>query len=278
MANSRSAARWLLTTACCGLLVLVVDVRAGGAELPDPETADPKDMPRLLIQMLGEGLRKTKRVDDYTATFYRMERVNDKIGDEERILLKFRERPFSVYMKWLSGDKKGREVVYIAGTNDNKMRLRLGPRELIVLPFRTVSLDPNHPTVLKHARHPITNAGFRNGLKAIKDICELALRQGDLGDGSVVSKGTRPFKDAPNDSGNRNVRETYVIERTLPQKDEYYCKRLVIYLDTKTYFPIRIVTYGFDEELLERYTYRDIRVNQGLTDADFDEKNEQYNF
>jgi hypothetical protein len=35
---------------------------------------------------------------------------------------------------------------------------------------------------------------------------------------------------------------------------------------------------GAPPELLESYTYVNIKINQGFTDADFDDKNKAYNF
>jgi hypothetical protein len=48
--------------------------------------------------------------------------------------------------------------------------------------------------------------------------------------------------------------------------------------------PIRYVAYdwpareGAKPEVLEEYNYLDLKVNVGLTDADFDPRNPSYNF
>jgi hypothetical protein len=47
---------------------------------------------------------------------------------------------------------------------------------------------------------------------------------------------------------------------------------------------VRYASYGFpvgdskDLPILEEYTYLDIKLNVGLTDADFDHKNAEYKF
>ena len=256
------------------LFVLAFCVTSLGEELPDPKDVDPTDMPELVIEMLDRGIRNLRRVRDYSTVFYRMERVGNDIGDEERILLKFRSRPFSVYMKWLDGDKRGREVIYVHGQNDNKMVVHTGPRELLILPLPTIRIDPNDPMVLKRSRHPITNAGFRNTLTSIKAVFEDALRRGHLGPESVIYRGRRPFREKDESW----ECDTYIFERLLPDGEGYYCRKMLLYLDTKTFFPVRMKTYGFDNKVLEQYTFKVIRPNQGFTDLDFDEDNEDYGF
>ena len=50
------------------------------------------------------------------------------------------------------------------------------------------------------------------------------------------------------------------------------------------HFPIRVEVYelpldrGKGPQLVEEYTYLDVKLNNGYTDADFDPKNRQYKF
>ena len=57
-------------------------------------------------------------VISYTATFYKQERVGNKLLDEERIELKF-QRPHKVYMRWVGKAHKGREALYVRGENED---------------------------------------------------------------------------------------------------------------------------------------------------------------
>jgi hypothetical protein len=57
-----------------------------------------------------------------------------------------------------------------------------------------------------------------------------------------------------------------------------------IYLDDELQIPIRYEAYdwpeqqGADPVLLEEYTYLNLKLNQGFTDADFDVHNPNYGF
>jgi hypothetical protein len=57
-----------------------------------------------------------------------------------------------------------------------------------------------------------------------------------------------------------------------------YADRTDVYLYKDSLLPHTIVSYGRNRELLESYTYGDIRTNVGLDDSDFDPLNEEYNF
>jgi hypothetical protein len=57
-----------------------------------------------------------------------------------------------------------------------------------------------------------------------------------------------------------------------------------IFIDDRLGIPVRYEAYdwpaaeGSQPQLIEAYTYLDVQVNVGLTDADFDHENAEYNF
>ena len=64
------------------------------------------------------------------------------------------------------------------------------------------------------------------------------------------------------------------------ENHDYYQAR--IFVDKDKGLPIHYETYGWPKspgelpELLEQYTYTNLNLNVGLTDADFSEDNPQY--
>ena len=82
-------------------------------------------MALLMNQLLLEkGCRLLDTVPDYTATFSKQEYVGGSLSDNQVINLKCRHQPFSVYMKWVVGDK-GQELLYVDGENDQKMLVKM---------------------------------------------------------------------------------------------------------------------------------------------------------
>ncbi len=57
-----------------------------------------------------------------------------------------------------------------------------------------------------------------------------------------------------------------------------------VFVDNQWHFPTRVEVYELPRDdkhvprLLEEYTYLDVKLNNGYTDADFNPKNRQYKF
>lgn len=58
----------------------------------------------------------------------------------------------------------------------------------------------------------------------------------------------------------------------------YYSARGTVWVSPDTLLPVRIEIYDANDALYERYAYRDVRLNIGLTDLDFDPENPDYRF
>jgi hypothetical protein len=60
------------------------------------------------------------RIQAYTARFIREERVAGALRPREEALLKF-QRPGRLYLKWIGGPPKGREILFVEGRDDDKI-------------------------------------------------------------------------------------------------------------------------------------------------------------
>ena len=78
-------------------------------------------------------------------------------------------------------------------------------------------------------------------------------------------------------TGKVGDRPTYVYERTLPytgEGGEWPDRVLIYHLDAETLLPLSCASYADDakQKLLGKYEYTDVKLNVGLTEADFDGK------
>ena len=243
----RAAGFWLASLALLSLLFTQTNARA-------QDHAD-------LENRLQETEAALAKVDNYTAIFHRLERVNGKMIPEETAYLKFK-RPFKVYMKWIN-PFKGRESLYVEGANHNKVRVRgTGLAELI-----TVNLEPTGALAMENSRHPVTDAGLEVLVKKI----DANLRRG-------LSAGELTLKD----HGEQTVygRKTRELEGVLPKDPArgYYCYRCIVDLDVETKMPIKTRIFDWEDQLVECYGYENLSLNPGLSDRDFDPKNPEYHF
>ncbi len=209
------------------------------------------------LQLLQMKCHET--VIDFTATFHKQERIDGKLRDEEVATMKWRRDPFSVYMKFVVGDK-GKEALYVDGQNGGKMRAHAGG----LLSWIKLWVEPDSSRAMKDNLRPITKAGMTNMLSAALAVYEEAARNGDL---KVEFLGTMTAAG----------RTCYGIKRTLPKKDIYPGKELVLFIDCEKLVPVGADSYDWDGQIMSKYRYADVKLNTGLTDKDFDWKNPDYN-
>jgi len=270
------------------LVAISTGLWAAEAEKKKTKTVDPKSLRQYynddgIIHLLEVALKKIKRYRTYTYGFVRCERIGGSLTEEEHIAVKVRHRPFSIYMKWLededlNGSNSGREVLYVDGKNDGKFMVHLGPRDNLLIPFRTVSMAPNDKMVRNKSRHPITKAGMLSLTKGLLHQFKLAKKHGDLKKGNVVVSEDKNLWFLEDEDGKQPIPYAIKIVRQLPKRgDIYYCKKLIMHLDPVTFFPVRIKTYDWDDSVLEIYTYKNVK-RASLTSKDFDSKNKGYNF
>jgi Protein of unknown function (DUF1571) len=220
-------------------------------------------------------------IADYSAIVIKRERVNGTLGEHEFMYTKVRNRkhengavrvPFSVYMNFLKpASVKGREVIYVEGANGGNITAHEGGMKGRFLP--TMNLDPHGMIAMQGQRYPITDFGFEN---LVVKLIEKGERDRKHGECTVEFRtGAQVEKDRP----------CTVLVVTHPVPRQYFDFHVAeIFIDDKLNIPVRYAAYswpaqeGGEKELLEEYTYRDIKLNLNMTNADFDPKNTKYNF
>lgn len=227
------------------------------AEMEPVAKADPLAFLRLALQWHDD------TVADYSCQFVKVEKIGTEIRKPETMQMKFRVKPFSVYLKWAAEPSKGQEVIYVDGVNDGKAYVH--PSGLLGILFRKVNIDPLSKLALKHSRRPITMAGMGNMLRLIIPQCEAAKANGDL---------TLTYEGIKQEAG----RPTYVFKRVLPHKPGYTCPTLLIYVDCEYLMCVRTDAWDWNGDILSQYSYTGLVLNPGLADEDFDPENGNYSF
>jgi outer membrane lipoprotein-sorting protein len=219
-----------------------------------------------------------RTVRDYSATIVKQERIGSQLV-QTVMFAKIREKPFSVYLNFLdrSDDKgvKGREVIYVQGRNGDKLLVHTPGLQDATL--GTLSLPPNGFLGMRGERYPITEIGLANLCRQLIQRGEAAGGPGQAAPGQIAVKRYRHARI--------NARACTLMEITYPvqeRKNRGYLAR--VFLDDQLHFPIRVEVYelprdrGQGPQLVEEYTYLDVKLNNGYSDADFDPKNPQYKF
>ena len=121
------------------------------------------------MRLIERGIEFLTKTPDYTAQFVKQELVNGDLLDEQEMEMKVRHAPFSVYLKWVTGEQ-GREILFVEGANDGHMKAHGGGWK-IRLP--TVSLEPTNSLAMAESRYPVNKAGL---LELVRDLIEYAYR------------------------------------------------------------------------------------------------------
>lgn len=226
--------------------------------------------------------RIQKTVDDYTCTIIKRERIKGVLGNHEFMSAKIRNRKLnadgtleqglSVYLNFLKPDSvKGREVIWVEGKNNGKMRAHEGGLKGRILP--SVWLDPDGPIAMNGQLHPIYDIGIENLITQL-----IVKGERDRKHGECEVKFTEGVKI--------NGRVNTLLEVRHPvQRPHFEFHLAQIFIDNELNLPVRYAAYHWPTDpndkngpVLEEYTYVDMKLNQGLTDVDFDSENPNYNF
>lgn len=240
------------------------------------------------LSPLDDALQRARRslsqcqatINDYTALLVKRERIGTTLGPHEYMTAKIRCRklqegqivqPLSVYLSFVKpASIKGREVLYVEGQNDGNLIAHEGGFKGKFLP--TVNLPPTGTLAMRGQRYPMTEIGLENLLVKLIERGEQARQLPDVK--AELRSGIKI-----------NNRPCTLLTVTQPTKrPELLFYQAKVYMDEELNVPIRYVAYDWPQpgqkklDVVEEYNYLNLKLNVGLTDADFDPNNSSYNF
>ncbi len=200
---------------------------------------------------------------DFTCTFIKQERIRGTLKAEQHINVKHLTTPFSVSLQWTrSAPTFSDAVLYVEGKYDNQFLARLTGLIGLIVPSRLEK--PESDLAMKNTLRSVNQFGFGRSLKSLIDVYKQADKAGDLKTsfGGYAQVGGNAEKKIPG-------RKCLVLIRHLPAKDDYPAYKTVTYIDVDYLVPLCIEGFDWDNKLLCRYLYRDLKFNVALTPDDF---------
>lgn len=260
-----------------------------GAPLdPEPEAPTPSAAGRVSaagsaaalargLQMAREALARLDGHADYACTWSKRERARSLIGrvrlTDERLALKFRRLPRSVYVRYLAPEAKaGTEAIWVEGRNDGRLIAHSTRSPLDLL--GTLRLAPTEWMAMIDQRYPITRMGLRTIAEEILRLveehaealaaCDVRLLEGQTVDG----------------------RPCHCMEVVAPGPLPGLALALArVHFDVGWGVPVRLERWDYlledglrEKRLVEAYTATDLRFDVGLEDEDFDPANPDYGY
>jgi hypothetical protein len=237
----------------------------------DPTGAGAEHPLAPVIRWADDALLQMQALRDYSSTFTKREFVDGRLQEQQVMYVKVRQHPFSVYLQFLApNDVRGQEALYIVGRNGgNLLAHPVGIKQALV---GTISIAPDSETAMEGNRHPITDFGVRRLMETYREGALVDAQYGEC-DVQII------------ENARVNNRPCVCIDVTHPQpRKEFRFHRCRLYVDQQWNLPVRYECYdwakrpGEAPQLVEEYTYQGLRLNVGLSDADFDSNNPQYRF
>jgi hypothetical protein len=232
----------------------------------DATTTDPIYLAKKTIADCQDRYRL---IHDYTCKFVKRERIDGRLTAPHVMDMKARTNPKSLYFKFHQPNQ-GREAIYIQGRHDGRIVAHdVGLGKLFA---GTMYLDPRGSMAMEENRHPVTEAGLGSLIDTIARHWSIELTPGE----SVVSLHA---------NARAHNHPCTLIESIHPQRGpNFLFHKVKLYVDNQHGLPIRFEAYdwpkhpGAAPELVEEYSYLDLKTNVGLRESDFDPANKQYSF
>lgn len=246
-------------------------VNIPGSDVNSPAVINPplqesSEALRNLISQLKRSAEEIRRIPAYTAVLEQQVFHRDRLLDAEKMELKLRHAPFSVYLRW-PGDNQ--QALYVDGQNDNRLLVR--PTRGLASLRGTWRLRPDSAQAMQDSRYPITTLGIEKLCQMILDFHVASPQPGhaDL----VCRERTSAVDGRPTTAFDLQ----FASQESCP---EY--SRATMHFDNQTHLLISVENFrwgpdGGRDELLERYVYHDF-APAALSEEDFSHENAAYSF
>ena len=226
--------------------------------------------PKILLQKTVEHF--SKDVTDYTGTFFKQERINDKICDPQEIDFKFKTKPHSIFMEWKNNPGKIDKLLYVENANDNKALLH--PRGVFSW-IKSVKRAPNDKDIMKSTLKPCTEFGFekiaKSMLKEFKDynVKFISSPCHSLEGGNPALKS---LAEGEANSEHTQICTIIKFELSTDNPKKGSPTKVTVTYDTNIHAPIERIAYNKQNLLMYSYTYKNLKFNTNLTDKNFTQK------
>jgi hypothetical protein len=210
-----------------------------------------------------------ENVSDYTCIFYKRERIDGQLTPQFIMMMKARTKPKSIYFKF-EEPYRGREAIYVEGRNSGRILAHdVGFTKFLA---GTMELEPTSSRAMEENRHPITEAGIGTLIDTVARRWAAELSP----DESVVVFDSEMMI---------GPRRCLMVESIHPRRQPgFFFYKVRLFIDSELNLPIRFEGYdwpkeeGVPAELVEEYSYINLRLNVGLGGIDFDTANRLYSF
>jgi len=211
-------------------------------------------------QIILDSIREFEKLSDYTCSLDKKVNKAGRIYHDLGISVKYK-KPGQHYFRWEEGKYSGQEDIYVADKNKDRIVAHPGG----VFRFLTFRLDPEGRKAMKRNHHSLRESGIEKIMTIIEKDYNHSIETG---------RGTIELLEENFIDG----RDVWVVHCEFPDKKEFYSHKIILCFDKELKLPIKITVYDWSDTLFEEYYFRDLKINTGIEEKDFDPKNPEYSF
>lgn len=214
----------------------------------------------MVERCISDAVAQFDAVDDYTCHLDKRVRKKGRLYEDLNILVKYK-KPKHYYFRWTKGISKGREVIFVEGKNNGKLVAHPGG----IFNFATLHLDPEGTLAMQKNHHSLRNSGMEKITTLIK---------------LNYAKAKEKNLDKIRFIGERRIdrKKAWLVEGYFPENQGFYAYKISIYFCPTVKLPLKISIYDKSGSLFEEYVFRDLKINVGVTEKDFNPSNPEYSY
>ena len=188
-----------------------------------------------------------RTVTGYTLVMRKQERIDGQLHPLEIIQVAFKDKPHSVFFKWLEGQRKALRALYVKGENKDR---------LLALPTIAIAgvqaRDLDSADAKASGRYTLAEFGLK---KAMERVYKNWKKARDAKALHVEYEGVHRVPEA----GDRTC---YKLHRTrFAAPEDGGVTDLILYIDTENLLLVGSVLRGEGGQLIAQYFFRDIHLN-----------------
>jgi outer membrane lipoprotein-sorting protein len=211
-------------------------------------------------QIISDSIQAFENLSDYTCRLDKKVNKSGRTHHDPDISVKYKKSGH-YYFRWEEGRFSGREAIYVAGKNKDRILAHPGG----FFRFLTFRLDLEGREAMKRNHHSLRDSGIE---KIIRIIQKDYNRSKELRMGTIELLGENFIYG----------RDVWIIQCEFPEKREFYSHKIILCFDKELKLPIKVSVFDWSDTLFEEYCFRNLKVNTGIEARDFDPKNPEYRF
>lgn len=191
-------------------------------------------------------------IKDYTAVLHKQERIAGKLSKPQEIAFWFKDKPYSLLMKWEKNAVSIDKLLYVEGQENGNMFVHpTGTWAWI----KSVKRKPRCKQALKGSLKTADEFGFYRNMLYLHKVFTKAQNSGAL---RIKYLGTSSVYG----------RDTIAMEATFTGKDCRY-KKIIMHFGKETILPLALAFYDQSGNLHSSYAFSNLKLNTGITKDTF---------